>query len=297
MDRDLIRQVRSFNRRVTRRIGALEESYLSRGRPLSEARLIFEIGVDGANLRALRDRLGLDSGYLSRLLQSLEAQRLVEIRRPGGDGRLRRVSLTGKGRTELAAYDRLSDGLAASMLERLDPAQRESLVRAMAEAERLMKVGSVEIAIEAPDSAEARRCLNEYFRELSVRFDGGYDPAKQSPAGDDMTPPAGFFVLARLDGEAVGCGALKRLDRTTGEIKRVWTSSSARRLGIARNVLRTLEAAARDLGLKRLRLDTNRALTEARDLYRKAGYKEIGRYNDNPYAHHWFEKRLLSRGS
>jgi DNA-binding MarR family transcriptional regulator/GNAT superfamily N-acetyltransferase len=297
MDRELVQQVRSFNRRVTRRVGALEESYLSRGRPLGEARLIFEIGADGANLRALRDRLGLDSGYLSRLLQSLRAQRLVELKRQGGDGRMRRVSLTETGRRELAAYDRLSDELAVSMLERLDHSQRESLVKAMAEAERLIRAGSVEIAVEAPDGADAQRCLNEYFHELAVRFDAGYDPAKESSAADELKPPAGLFVVARLDGDAVGCGALKRVDRATGEIKRVWTSSSARRLGIARKVLRTLEAAAADLGLKRLRLDTNRALTEARDMYRKEGYEEIARYNDNPYAHHWFEKRLAPRGS
>ena len=56
--------------------------------------------------------------------------------------------------------------------------------------------------------------------------------------------------------------------------------------------MRTLEAAARDMGLRTLRLDTNRALTEAHALYRKEGFREVARFNDNPYAHHWFEKRL-----
>ena len=109
---------------------------------------------------------------------------------------------------------------------------------------------------------------------------------------DDMTPPSGLFVIARLDGEAVGCGGLKRVDKATGEIKRVWTAPSARGMGVARRMLRTLEAAAREKGLKTLRLDTNRALTEAHALYRSEGYEEIARFNDNPYAHHWFEKRL-----
>ena len=107
-----------------------------------------------------------------------------------------------------------------------------------------------------------------------------------------MTPPSGLFVIARLDGEAVGCGGFKRLGKTTGEIKRVWTAPSARGLGIARRVVRTLEAAAREAGLKTLRLDTNRALTEAHALYRKEGYREIARFDDNPYADHWFEKKL-----
>ena len=107
-----------------------------------------------------------------------------------------------------------------------------------------------------------------------------------------MTPPSGLFVVARLEDEAVGCGGFKRIDTATGEIKRVWTALSARGSGVARRVLRTLETAARESGLKTLRLDTNRALTEAHALYRSEGYREIARFSDNPYAHHWFAKRL-----
>ena len=81
MDDAQLQRVRSFNRLVTQRVGALEASYLKRGRPLGEARLLFEIGVEGTDLRALRDRLGLDSGYLSRLLNSLMGQGLIELRK------------------------------------------------------------------------------------------------------------------------------------------------------------------------------------------------------------------------
>src|SRR5271156_2326529 len=118
LDPDLAK-VRSFNRLIARRIGALEDSYLRRGRPLGEARLIFEIGPGGADLRALRSRLGLDSGYLSRLFASLKAQGLVEAAPSADDARARRARLTRKGRAEFAAYDELSDALAASWLERL----------------------------------------------------------------------------------------------------------------------------------------------------------------------------------
>ena len=104
--------------------------------------------------------------------------------------------------------------------------------------------------------------------------------------------PGGRFVLARLDGDPVGCGALKRIDGETGEIKRVWVAKSVRGLGVARRVLEKLEAAAREMNLSTLRLDTNKALTEAHALYRKEGYRNVERFNDNPYAHHWFEKRL-----
>jgi DNA-binding MarR family transcriptional regulator/predicted GNAT family acetyltransferase len=293
MDESHLQQIRRFNRLVTRRVGALEIDYLRRGRPLAEARLIFEIGADGADLRTLRSRLKLDSGYLSRLLQSLKRQGLIVLARASGDGRRRRVSLTRKGGAERAAYDRLSDDLAASMLAPLGPSQRSRLLSAMGEVERLIRAASVEIAAEAPTSADARRCLDAYFRELEARFEGGFDPAADPSARvEDMAPPSGLFVIARLEGEAVGCGGFKRVDKATGEIKRVWTAPSARGLGVARRIVRTLEAAARDAGLKTMRLDTNRALTEAHALYRSEGYREIARFNDNPYADHWFAKAL-----
>src|SRR3984885_12155534 len=262
MGESQLQHIRRFNRLITQRVGALEVDYLRRGRPLAEARLLFEIGDDGVEVRTLRSKLKLDCGYLSRLLQSLKEQGLSAMAKGDGDGRRRRVSLTRKGGAERAAYDRLSDNLAASMLGSLD-------------------------------ASEQTRCLEAFFRELEARFESGFDAATDDSARvEDMAPPSGLFVIARLDDEAVGCGGFKRIDKTTGEIKRVWTAPPARGLGVARRVLRTLEAAAREKGLKSLRLDTNRALTEAHALYRSEGYREIARFSDNPYADHWFEKRL-----
>jgi DNA-binding MarR family transcriptional regulator/predicted GNAT family N-acyltransferase len=293
MDESQLRQVRRFNRLITQRVGALETSYLRRGRPLAEARLIFEIGAGGVDVRALRMRLGLDSGYLSRLVQSLRTQGLVAVAKGGGDSRRRRLSLTRKGNAERAAYNQLSDRLAASTLDALDAAERRRLAAAMAEVERLIRAASIEVVAEAPNSADARRCLDAYFSELAARFEGGYDAATDHSArADDMAPPSGLFVIARLDGDAVGCGGLKRTNKTTGEIKRVWTAPSARGMGVARRVLRTLEAAAREMGLRTVRLGTNRALSEAHALYRKEGFQEVARFNDNPYEHYWFEKPL-----
>jgi DNA-binding MarR family transcriptional regulator/GNAT superfamily N-acetyltransferase len=293
MDESQLQSVRRFNRLVTQRVGALEVDYLRRGRPLAEARLIFEISADGADVRALRSRLGLDSGYLSRLLQSLKAQGLIAVTKGDVDGRRRNVSLTRKGSAERAAYDRLSDNLAESMLDPLDASDQNRLVAAMGEVGRLIRAASVKVTAESADGADARLCLDAYFRELAARFESGFDAgADDSAHVEDMAPPTGLFVIARLDGDAVGCGGFKRVDKATGEIKRVWTAPSARGIGVARRMLRTLEAAAREKGLKTLRLDTNRALTEAHALYRSEGYREVARFSDNPYAHHWFEKRL-----
>jgi DNA-binding MarR family transcriptional regulator/predicted GNAT family N-acyltransferase len=293
MDGNQLQSVRRFNRLVTQRVGALEVDYLQRGRPLAEARLIFEISADGADVRALRCKLGLDSGYLSRLLQSLKTQGLIAVTKGDDDGRRRHASLTRKGSAERAAYDRLSDNLAESMLDALDASAQARLVAAMGEVERLIRASSVKVAAESPDTADARLCLSTYFRELAARFEGGFDVRTGDHTDvEDMTPPSGLFVIARLDGDAVGCGGFKRVDKATGEIKRVWTAPSARGMGIARRMLRTLEAAVREKGLKTLRLDTNRALTEAHALYRSEGYSEVARFNDNPYAHHWFAKQL-----
>ena len=113
MDQHQIQQVRRFNRTVTQHVGALEDSYLHRGRPLGEARLLHEVGPDGIDVRILRERLKLDSGYISRLLRSLEAQGLVRTRSQRDDARVRRVVLTPKGRAERATYDALSDHASA----------------------------------------------------------------------------------------------------------------------------------------------------------------------------------------
>src|SRR5262245_38936510 len=136
MDSQQINQVRRFNRAVTQRVGALADSFLNRGRPLGEARFLYEIGRDGAELRKLRTRLALDSGYVSRLLRSLERQGLVRTEADVNDGRVRRVALTRKGLREVEELDRRSDAFAESILMPLSAGQRSRLVSAMAEVER-----------------------------------------------------------------------------------------------------------------------------------------------------------------
>lgn len=288
-----ITRMRSFNRAVTRRIGALEDSYLSRGRPLGEARLIFEIGPDGAGLGALRSRLGLDSGYLSRMLRSLEAQGLVSVDKLDGDARNRHATLTDKGRAEHAAYDALSDELAASVLKPLSSSAQDRLVAAMAEVEHLLAAASVTVGEGDASSADAQQCMRLYVDELAARFEEGFDTSKgNSVRGSEFVRPHGAFLIARLDGSPVGCGAVRMLDAATAEIKRMWVSPEARGLGVASRMLHELEAIARQLGATMVCLDTNRALKEAQSLYRRDGYEEVAPYNDNPFADHWYSKRL-----
>jgi DNA-binding MarR family transcriptional regulator/GNAT superfamily N-acetyltransferase len=295
MDRDLIGPVRSFNRTVTQRIGALNEEYLARSRPLGASRVLWEIGDGGAEVRALRARLDLDSGYLSRLLRGLEDECLVRVQPAPDDHRVRAVALTDAGRAERAELDQRSDELARSLLAPLNDRQRAALVAAMATVERLLTAGLVEIRIEDPASSAAQFCLRSYFAELDSRFDTGFDPAVSiSAAPADLAEPAGLLLLARIRDEPVGCGALKLHGAEPAELKRMWVAASARGLGVGRRILTELERHARQRGAAVLRLETNRLLTEAIRLYRSAGYVEVPAFNDEPYAHHWFEKHLTS---
>ncbi len=109
---------------------------------------------------------------------------------------------------------------------------------------------------------------------------------------EELVPPAGALAIARLDGQPVGCGALRSGDGTIGEIKHLWVDGEMRGLGVGRRILEKLEQLARDFGFATVRLDTNKALTEAQTLYRASGYREVAPFNDERYAHHWFEKRL-----
>ena len=293
-----IEQVRSFNRTVTQRIGVLQDEYLARGRPLGASRVLWEVGRAPVDVRALRARLDLDSGYLSRLLRSLEADGLVVVEPDAADRRVRTVRLTDAGRAERAVLDRESDALAESLLAPLGDGQRERLVEAMAVVERLLTAGLVAVAVEDPRSAAARFCLDAYAAELDATFEGGFDTSRSRPVDPAaLTPPRGLLLVARLHAEPIACGALKLPPGEPAEIKRLWVAPAARRLGVARRVLAELEAQARQAGAEVVRLDTNRALRAATTLYRSAGYTEVPAFNDEPYAHHWFEKRLRACNS
>jgi len=288
-----IEDVRRFNRTVAERIGALEDHFLGRSRPLGEARMLWEIGPSGADVRELRSRLGLDSGCLSRLLRSLESQRLVSVRAHATDGRVRRAVLTKRGLAERTELDRRSDDIAQRMLEPLNDKQRATFLSAIADVERLLGASMVRFDVEDAQSDDARWCLAQYYAELTVRFDAGFDPSLSSvPDASEFTRPRGAFLVARLRGSPVGCGAVKVHEDGAADIKRMWIAASARGLGLGRRLLSELERHARDQGATLVRLETNRALKEAIAMYRAHGYTEVAPFNDELYAHHWFERRL-----
>ncbi|WP_328432019.1 MULTISPECIES: helix-turn-helix domain-containing GNAT family N-acetyltransferase [unclassified Streptomyces] len=285
--------LRRFNRYFTRRIGALDDHYLGQDRPLGEARLLFEIAENRGrtSLRELRVALGLDAGYLSRMVKALEAQGLVRVGVHPDDNRLRMIEPTPAGRVEVQEQNRRADALAAGLLDALSPGRREQLIEAMATTQRLLRLAG--ITVEHVDGAapDARACLDAYAADIDERFPEGFDKSDLVEPGE-VSGDAGAFFVAYEEGRPVGCGALRRLEPGVGEIRHVWVHREARRLGLARRILEALESAAAARGLTVVRLDTHATLTEAQAMYRASGYTEIPAYVDHVYAAHWFEKRL-----
>jgi DNA-binding MarR family transcriptional regulator/GNAT superfamily N-acetyltransferase len=292
----VIDQVRRFNRAVAEGIGVLDSHFLGRNRPVGEARILWEIGKDGSEVRALRARLGLDSGYVSRVLRSLERQKLARVRTSHTDERVRYAYLTKGGEAERKELDRRSDALASRILEPLNPRQRDALLAAMSEVERLIEASMITFAVEDAASDDARWCFEQYFVELDARFDEGFDPQLSLPITTaDLTAPAGALIVARLRGRPIGCGAVKISRKAPAHIRRMWVSPTVRGLGVGRRLLQEIERAAWGLGARRVRLDTHRSLTEAIAMYRASGYTEAAPASGERYADYWFEKRLRPR--
>jgi DNA-binding MarR family transcriptional regulator/GNAT superfamily N-acetyltransferase len=289
----MITQVRRFNRTVTQRVGALSDRYLARDHTLGVSRVLWEIGTEGCEVRMLRSRLGLDSGQASRTLRLLQEGGLVALSPSPDDARIRFARLTAAGLRERALLDDRSDELATSILAPLTGEQQGELVTAMRTVQRLMATSMVDLRVVDPGGAHARRCLRAYAAELNRRSELKFDPSKGvSAEPHELREPAGTFLIAYLGDEPIGCGAVKHRPGAAADIKRMWVAESARGLGLGRRLLDALEALARDHGAAAVRLDTNRALTEAIAMYRAAGYAEVPAFSAEPFAHHWFQKVL-----
>ena len=283
--------VRRFNRSYTQRIGALDDSFLGLEMPLSTARLLFEIGSRPATVQALRARLGLDSGYLSRLLRRLEKDGLVRVAPDPDDRRRRIATLTAAGQDRWANLERRSEARARSLIDPLSPRQRARLVAALAEADRLVRAATVAFTDVEPTADDARYAVGRYFAEIRDRF--GFDATGlDEKDAAQLRPPHGAFIVAVSDGEPVACGGVQTIAAGVGEIKRMWVHDAWRGAGLGSRLLHHIEERCRHLGHRAIRLDTNESLTEAIAMYRAAGYRSIERYNDNPYATHFFEKAL-----
>lgn len=154
------------------------------------------------------------------------------------------------------------------------------------------------IDIRSPDDQVAAALIRAYFTDIVGRYHSRaaeaveVDAAMIASPSTDLQAPTGVFVVAERSGLPVGCGGMRLVDATSGELTRIYVDPAARRLGVAALIVQSLEAFAAQAGLSRLRLDTRSDLVEARRLYARLGYAEVARHNDDPYAEHWFAKAL-----
>lgn len=289
---DAIARLRRFNRVVTREIGALDTSYLGRGRPLGAARVLQLVAAAGTDVAALRQRLGLDTGLLSRLLRGLEREGLIETAPDPADRRRRIATLTPAGLAEWQVYDALGHAKAEKVFDRAGP-RRQEVIAAMDLIATVMLRDETRIAEADPDDASTRHCTAAYYRLLLDTVPGAAPEMFSLPLPDAprCRAPEGATLVAWSEDLPVGTVALRRLDTTTAEVKRLWVDPLARGQGLGRRLMRAIETRAREIGYTHARLDSNTALTEAIALYRSDGWTETAPYTSAP-ANIWMAKRL-----
>jgi DNA-binding MarR family transcriptional regulator/N-acetylglutamate synthase-like GNAT family acetyltransferase len=284
---DAVAELRSFNRFYTQRIGVLSDRYLGQDRPLAEARLLFEIGTDGARVHALRERLGLDSGYLSRMLRSLERSGLVETVAAGGpDARRKLARPTPAGLAELAEVNRRSDAAMARVVERLDEPQVRELVTALATVERLLGGDASEpagppvirravLGDAEPIAGTLRRAFAEQEAEFTPEAFAVSTPDHATMAERIATDPV---WVAEQDGRVVGTvSAVPRPPSLF--VRSLAVLPQARGSGLAVLLLAEAERCARQLGLGRLELDTTPFQAAAARVYERFGFRPSHRHD------------------
>lgn len=289
---DSIARLRRFNRVITREIGALDTSYLGRGRPLSVARILHMIRPQGTDVGVIRQTLGFDSGLLSRLLRTLEEEGLILVSPDPADRRCRIARLTEAGQAEWRIYEELGHAKARQVFDRAGNRQ-QALIDAMDLIATVLLRDEVDIRDADPDSDAALTCVGAYYRLLAETVPGTRPDMFTLPLSDaaNYRPPLGAFLIAWSDDLPIGCVSLRPLEPAVAEVKRLWVDPIARGQGLGRRLMRAIESRARDLGHDRLRLDSNTVLAEAIALYRSDGWQEIAPYTGFP-ANIWMAKRL-----
>lgn len=280
---DPVASLRRFNRAVVREAGALDTSFLGRGRPLGAARVLHLISSEGTDVANIRATLGLDSGLMSRFLRALEREHLIETQPDPVDRRRSIARLTPAGQAEVAAYETLNNDRAARILAQAG-SRAADVVAAMDLIATLLNRDHLKVRQTDPDSTAALFCLQSYFDELVARVPAARPEmfVLPDPGANSYRPPHGSFLVAWSDDLPVGCVSLRPLDALTAEIKRLWVHSSARGQGLARRLMSAIEDEARTMGHRYLKLDTNSALTEAITLYRNSGWVDIDPYTGPP---------------
>lgn len=290
-----IATVRRFNRFYTQKIGVLNEGLLRSPFSLAEARILYELCArDQTTATELGNELGLDAGYLSRILRSFEARGLVTRRRSAADARQNLLVITARGRKAFAPLDRGSRAQIRRLLGTLPAAAQNRLVAAIDEIETLLG-GRSEIGREAyvlrplqpgdlgwvvhrHGALYAREYgWDERFEalvaEIAAQFVNNYDPKHER------------CWIAEKDGSAVGSVFLVRHSPSVAKLRLLLVEPSARGLGIGRRLVEECVRFARRAGYKKITLWTQSILTTARAIYRRAGFRLVAKERHRSFGH------------
>ena len=277
--------VRRFNRFYTRQIGALDEHLLQSPLSLGEARVLYELANTESPVASdIASSLGLDAGYLSRILSGFIKQGLVTRTRSRSDGRQAPLSLTRKGRTLFAGLNRASDQQVETLISKLSAPTQEHLVASMQFIQR---------ALGGDASYEPSLVIREYragdigwmiqrHGEIYTE-EYGWDSRFEALVADiatkflnDNNPAREQCWIAERDGTRVGCVMLVEKSKSIAQLRLLLVEPSARGLGLCQRLVAECIAFARAAGYKRMRLWTNDVLISARKIYQAAGFRLIG---------------------
>jgi DNA-binding MarR family transcriptional regulator/GNAT superfamily N-acetyltransferase len=292
-DAEQVSAMREFNRFYTARLGLLHRRHLDGEFSLTEARILYEIGSNpGLTASSLRNTLGLDAGYISRLLALLTKRKLVRQTASRADGREKLLTLSTTGEKKVAALNEQSALQIQRLLETLSAADRDTVIASLAKVGSILSQDqrpAVQIVRLAEANDDALRLLREYYEAVDV-------VQRDSPEAiqkiiDDAS--SGMW-LAYLKDEAVGCVVLRKLASIpfAGECKRLYVQPQARGHRIANALLDAQEGYARSQGMQWIYLDSYDDLKVAIALYQKRGYVPCERYNDNPQATVFLRKQI-----
>lgn len=291
--------VRRFNRFYTQKIGVLEEGLLKSPFSLAEARVLYELAHrDGMTAAVLARGLGLDQGYLSRILARFERNGLISRSTSGTDGRQSHLSLTASGLAALAPLERATDEAVGTMLCRIGAADQDRLLAAMARIEALLggpNASQVPYILRDPRPGDYGWVVHRQGVLYAEEY--GWDERFEALVAEIV----GDFVknfdanregcwLAERGGEIVGSIFLVRDSESIGKLRLLYVEPEARGLGIGRSLVAECIAGARRAGYEKLTLWTNDVLLSARRIYEAAGFRLA-----KEEKHHSFGKDLVGQ--
>jgi DNA-binding MarR family transcriptional regulator/GNAT superfamily N-acetyltransferase len=296
---DKAETVRRFNRFYTRRLGMLGERFLKSPFTLTEARVVFEIAhrprVTAAEIAA---DLGLDPGYLSRLLGSLKKRGLLDRRPSPTDGRRTLLQLTEAGQTAFSELDQASREEIGALLDRLPASDQDRLVRAMAEIERLLGGApstGVSVVLRPHQPGDMGWVIRQhglvYHREHG--WDDRFEALVAGIAADfidHFDPVRERCWMAEVDGRVVGSVFLVKQSDDAAKLRLLILSPQARGLGIGKRLVDECIRFARQAGYKKITLWTNQDLLPARGIYAKAGFVKVGEEANYSFGYHWISE-------